>query len=125
MTIKKEDDILKLYQGDSGSLKVIGIPTDKNYQVYFQVQTKNREPIEPQIVKNSDFKDFVILPITTELTDKLAVRSNRTYEIYTYGIKLCHLDGQIKTENTVSIKGQNFGSYSYMHVYPKKVEGPA
>lgn len=123
MTIKKEDGILKLYQGDSGLLKVSGIPIDKNYQVYFQIQTKDRVLIEPQIVEESNFKDFVIFPITPELTDKLVVRSNRAYEIYTYGIKLCHLDGQVETEHTVLTKGQNFGSYSYMHVYPKKVEG--
>lgn len=124
MTIIQENGILKLYQGDTGLLKISGIPADKNYRVFFQVQTKDRTLIEPQMFVESNFEDSVILQITADLTDQLTVSANKRYEVYTYGIKLCYSDEQIEDiENTVFIKGQSFGSESRIYVYPKKVEG--
>ena len=40
-----EDGTIYIHQGDSGEIVVSGIPTDKDYTVYFAIKDKDRKTI--------------------------------------------------------------------------------
>ncbi len=53
--IVDENGDISLVQGDSGTLSVEGLNTDKNYTVYFAIQDKNRKPVGNEIYLCSNF----------------------------------------------------------------------
>jgi len=109
------------YQGDSGSLTINGIPTDKNYTVYFAIQNEKRLPIGSEIYVSSNNNTSVIFSITPSLTNLLTVKANEDYATYYYGVKLC--DSGTNLEDTLQIAGSALGDLNTITVYPKKVEG--
>lgn len=72
-TIDKDGNIT-LIQGDSGELVINGLPTDKNYSVYFAIQDENRNPIGSEIELDTNNSSSVIFTITGSLTNLLTVK---------------------------------------------------
>ena len=114
-----EDGTITLVQGDSGEIIVSGLDKNKNYDVYFAIQTLKRQPVASEIKVQSNFSDMVTFVLTAEFTDLLTVPKSKEYEIYQYGIKLCTTD----TEDTALIANNDYGSVNRLIVYPKIVEG--
>mgnify|MGYP006952227194 FL=1 len=119
-TIDKDGNIT-LIQGDSGELVINGLPTDKNYSVYFAIQDENRNPIGSEIELNTNNSSSVIFTITGSLTNLLTVKKDDETATYYYGIKLCNKDDFM--EDTLLIGNTQIGSLNTITVYPKKVEG--
>jgi len=115
-----ENGNISLVQGDSGTLVVDGIDTDKNYTVYLGIQDKNRTPVGSELYVNSNNLSSVVFTLTGDFTDLLAVGKNENAAIYYYGIKVCDSESQL--EDTLLISG-DIGSLNSITVYPKKVEG--
>jgi len=116
-----ESGNITCYQGDSGSLTINGIPTDKNYTVYFAIQNEKRQAIGNEIYVSSNNASNVVFSITPSLTNLLTVKANEDYAIYYYGVKLC--DNNTNLEDTLQIAGSALGDLNTITVYPKKVEG--
>lgn len=108
------------FQGDSGEINIDGLPTDKNYQVYFAVRDLKRNPVGFEISVDSEGRDLITIAVPPTLSDTWKVKSNEEFATYHYGFKICDGAG---FEDTLSIAGSTFGDYSEIHVYPKKVEG--
>lgn len=108
-------------QGDSGTLSVSGIPTDKNYTVYFAIQDENRNSIGTELYVNTNRNSTVMFIITGVLTDLLKVKKGEETATYYYGIKLC--DTEDNTEDTLLLGNSSIGDRTSITVYPKKVEG--
>lgn len=119
-TIDKDGNIT-LIQGDSGELVINGLPTDKNYSVYFAIQDENRNPIGSEIELDTNNSSSVIFTIPGSLTNLLTVKKDDETAAYYYGIKLCNKDDFM--EDTLLIGNTQIGSLNTITVYPKKVEG--
>ena len=119
-TIDKDGNIT-LIQGDSGELVINGLPTDKNYSVYFAIQDENRNPIGSEIELDTNNSSSVIFTITGSLTNLLTVKKDDETATYYYGIKLCNKYDFM--EDTLLIWNTQIGSLNTITVYPKKVEG--
>jgi hypothetical protein len=115
-----ENGNISLIQGDSATLVIDGIDTDKNYTVYFGIKDKNREPIGSELFVNSNNLSCVAFELTADFTNLLTVGKNENAAIYYYGIKVC--DPETQKEDTLIISG-DIGTLNTITVYPKKVEG--
>ena len=115
-----ENGTITCYQGDSGEINITGLPTDKNYTVYFAVRDTKRNPVGFEIPVITDGNDLITITVPPNLSDTWKVKSNEEFATYHYGFKIC--DG-FGFEDTLSIAGSTFGDYNEIHVYPKKVEG--
>ncbi len=118
--IDKNGDIT-LIQGDSGTITVNGIKTDKSYTVHFGIQDRKRRPVGNEIVVNSNGMSTVVFELTGNYTDLLTVDKNKNFEIYFYGVKIC--DEASNYENTLIFGNGGIGSLNTITVFPKKVEG--
>ncbi len=115
-----ENGNITLIQGDSGTLLVNGINTDKNYTIYLAIQDKNRNPIGSELYVSSNKASSVVFELTGDYTDLMKVPKNATSEVYFYGIKQCSDDG---LESTFLIGSDDIGYQNTITVFPKKVEG--
>lgn len=115
-----ENGNITLVQGDSGQLVVNGLPTDKDYTVYFAIQDENRKPIGEEIQVNSNKASTVVFVLLGSLTDLLTVKKGEDTAIYYYGLKICDSSG---LEDTMLIGNSIIGEKNTITVYPKKVEG--
>ena len=109
------------YQGDSGELTINGLPTDKNYKLYFAVQDTNYKPFGSEIEVDTNQSPTVVISIPASLSDLWVIPRGESYATYYYGVKIC--DSETGKEDTLMIGGSDFGDYSELIVYPKKVEG--
>lgn len=109
------------YQGDSGEITFSGIPTDKNYKLYFAVQDENRKLINEikDVATNKNPNVTVLIP--ANFSDEWKVSAGDEFTTYYYGVKIC--DPTNGKEDTLMIGNSTFGDYSELIVYPKKVEG--
>lgn len=112
---------ISLTQGDSGTIVVEGLNTDKNYTVYFGIKDKNRNSVADELYVSSNKNDSVTFVLNAEYTDLLTVDKNNPYEIYYYGIKACYEDDNY--EDTLVVSDGDIGDMNAIIVYPKKVEG--
>lgn len=119
ITIDKNGN-LSLIQGDSGTLLINGINTDRNYTVYFAIQDKHRKTIGNELQVSSNKSDTVVFELTGNFTDLMTVPKNENYEIYYYGLKVCSDDN---LEDTLLIGSNEIGNLNTITVFPKKVEG--
>ena len=115
-----EQGNMTCYQGDSGSLTVNGLNTDKNYTVYFAVRDEQRNPVGDEICVSADHSPCVTIEIPATLTDLWKVKKGQDYATYYYGLKSCDEFGH---EDTLMIAGSDYGDRATITVYPKKVEG--
>jgi len=112
---------ITMIQGDSGTIVIEGLSTDKNYAVYFAVQNKNRVPIGDELTLNSNYASSVIFHLTGSYTDAFTVPKGESCETYYYGIKIC--DSANNIEDTLILADSDLGELNTITVYPKKVEG--
>lgn len=112
---------ITLVQGDSGELMVNGLPTDRNYKLFFAIQDENRKPIGSEIELDTNKQSALLISIIGSLTDLLTVKLGDETATYYYGIKLCYQDDFL--EDTLLIGGSKMGNLNTITVYPKKVEG--
>lgn len=107
-----------IYKGDSGEIVVSGLPTDKNYKVYFSIKDlKNRTINSLDVMSN--FNDSVTFSITSEFSDMLLVPKDEEVGFYSYGIKTIDDNG---VENTLFVDGSCYGETNRVLVFPEKVE---
>lgn len=117
------DDLgnINLVQGDSGTLIVDGILTDKNYSVYFAFYNSNRIIVGEELCVNSNYNSVVTFAISGELTNLLTVNPEDETAEYYYGLKVC--DPLTNYEDTLIVGDGEIGALNSVIVYPKKVEG--
>ena len=120
--VDTETGAITLVQGDSGTLVVSGIDTDKNYKVFFSIYDENGVIIGNDLYVNSNYSPVVTFKIPPSLTDLLIVNGgiNDTAEYY-YGIKTCFEETDF--EDTLCVGNRDIGELNTITVYPKKVEG--
>ena len=121
-----KNGIVKIIQGDTGYILVDGIPTDKNYDVYFAIRRKDRTLVTPEEIKvPTEGKCEIEIPITKKISELLEVPLNAMCEIYYWGVKLC--DPDTGNEDTMRVGecacGGWFGKWNRLYAYPKIVEG--
>lgn len=112
---------ITLIQGDSGELVVNGLPTDRNYKIFFAIQDENRNPIGTEIELETNKSPSIIFSIVGSLTDLLTVKRGDDTATYYYGIKLCNQEDFF--EDTLLIGDSKLGELNAITVFPKKVEG--
>lgn len=115
------DGTIKMYRGDTGTIRLCGIPTDDDYTVCFAIQNASREPIGDEIKVHSAHESEVKIKIDQVLSNKLKVEGDKKLETYYYGVKVCSSDKQV--ENTAFVGGNDFGMLNKIVVYPLKCEG--
>ena len=114
---------LELIQGDSGDIVISGLPTDKNYTIFFAFIKENKQLFGDEISLDCNKQDVVNIHIPASFTDNLTVDTeNEDTGTYYYGLKLCTSDGI--DEQTLLI-GENATplDFNKVTVYPKRVEG--
>lgn len=119
--IVDENGEITMVQGDSGELVVTGLPTDKNYKVYFAIQDKDRNPVGDELSIDSNQSSSVVFALTGNLTDLLEVDKKSKNAKYYYGVKVC--SSTDSTEDTVILGNGEIGSLNSITVYPRKVKG--
>ena len=121
MTIKKDrDNTIKMYQGDTGRIRFKGFKTDKNYLISFVIYNSKRKIIS-EIKIYTEKQDYITVNITQDISNKLTVAPNLSYETYYYGIKKNNID--TKTEDTMTIGNSKFGEQNKFIVFALKAEG--
>ena len=120
-----EKGTMRIRKGDSGSLKIKGIPTDKNYKVYFAVYDPvTGEIVIPEIIVESKKSSEVTVVLSVDFTNSL--EGTEKGRRYSYGIKLCD---EAKEETVVPSVVKDSRGVSVMQrppdfvVYSAKVEG--
>lgn len=116
-----ENGDIEMVQGDSGSIVIEGLSTDKNYTVWLGIQDSKRRSIGDEIYVYSNNQPSVIFTLTSDFTDLLTVGKNKPYEVYYYGIKVCAPEENI--EDTLILGNGTIGDCNTITVFPKKVEG--
>lgn len=123
-----KNGVLKIIQGDTGSIVVDGIPTDKSYEVYLAIRNpETRELVFEELKIDSEGLDEVEFEITKAMSEKLEVPINRQCSMFYWGVKLCDPDTGL--EDTLRVgecrccDGGYFGKWNRLYVYPKIVEG--
>ena len=62
---------ITLIQGDSGSLVINGLKTDKNYTVFFAIQDSNRKPVGNEFQVNTNKASSIVFELTGDFTELL------------------------------------------------------
>ena len=112
---------ITLVQGDSGDITFDGIPTNKDYEVFFAIQDDKRRPIGDEVSIMSNFLSSVVISVPATLTDLLEVKSGQDTAEYYYGVKIC--DAESGLEDTMILGGNEIGDLNTITVYPRKVKG--
>ena len=93
------DTDLKLYCGDTGNLRITGIPTTKNYKMYLEIISARTQQSVFEICVDSNYQDNVLFVIDAEHSDLLTVPNINTPETYYWSVKIC--DPEIGSEDTI------------------------
>lgn len=112
---------ITMTQGDSIEIVINGIPTDKNYKVYFAAQNEERLPIGSEIMVESFNQPSVAIKLLGNYTNQFTVNEDSKSQKYYYGIKLC--SDEANTEETLLLGDSEIGGLNTITVYPRKVEG--
>lgn len=116
---------LYMFQGDTGNIRVNGIPETADYSVYFELRSMDgtsmlREPI----VVQSKHKSSIVIGLPAYITDDIPPGT------YCYAIKLCLNKGEYVSEETVIPPLKNTGTSpttfknkALFLIYPKQIEG--
>lgn len=107
-------------QGDSGSLSLSGIPSDKEYVLYWACRdSKNNIITELSAVP---VEGAVTFKFTPAITGTWTVPSGMRNKTYYWAVKLCYADEDY--EDTLIVgKNKTIASVNKLIVYPKVVEG--
>lgn len=112
---------ITLVQGDSGEITFDGIPTNRDYKVFFAIQDDKRRPIGDEVSVMSNYMSSVVISVPSTLTDLLTVKAGQDTAEYYYGVKIC--DEATGLEDTMILGGNEIGDLNTITVYPRKVEG--
>ena len=118
-----ENGGITLIQGDSGTLTVNDLPTDKSYTVYFAIKDKKRNTIGSEMSLVSNAQSAVSFFISADLTNLLTVPLSKESEEYYYGVKICATVNDVTSEETLIIGESDISDMNTITVYPKRVEG--
>ena len=88
-----ENGNITLIQGDSGSLVINGLKTDKNYTVFFAIQDSNRKPVGNELQVNTNKASSIVFELTGDFTDLLVM------EISAVLIQLLFFQRKLKVPN--------------------------
>lgn len=108
-----------IYKGDSGDIVVSGLPTDKNYNVYFTVKDLKNRTVASCLEIPTNYKSSVTFSITSNFSNMLKVPENEEVGFYFYGLKTVDEDGN---ENTLFVNDCCYGEQNKVIVFPPKVE---
>lgn len=108
-----------IYKGDSGEVVVSGLPTDKDYSVYFTVKDSKNKTVANCLEVKSNYNSTVTFIITSEFSNLLTIPRNEEVGFYKYGLKTVDSDG---VENTLFLEGCCYGDTNNIIVFPEKVE---
>lgn len=111
---------IKTIQGDSGKFDAVGVPTDKNYEVYFGFKDGNRQLVGFELMVYSGYQPIVTFKITPSLTNLLTVPLGEETATYYHYVKICYKDDDF--EDTQQIGNQPIGTNTTT-VEPKGLEG--
>lgn len=112
---------ITLVQGDDGTVTFDGIPTDRNYTVFFAIQDDKRRPIGDEVYVMSNNMSSVDISVPSSLTDLLTVKAGQETAEYYYGVKICDEDTGL--EDTMILGNNEIGDLNTITVYPRKVKG--
>ena len=112
---------ITLVQGDNGDITFDGIPTDRNYEVFFAIQDDKRRPIGDEVSVMSNNMSSVVISVPSTLTDLLTVKAGQDTAEYYYGVKIC--DEATGLEDTMILGNNEIGDLNTITVYPRKVKG--
>ena len=112
---------ITLVQGDDGDITFDGIPTDRNYEVFFAIQDDKRRPIGDEVSVMSNNMSSVVISVPSTLTDLLTVKAGQDTAEYYYGVKIC--DEATGLEDTMILGNNEIGDLNTITVYPRKVKG--
>lgn len=122
MTAKiQADGMILTYQGDTILFTSSGVPTDREYVVYFSVKelTSDTDVIE-QILCSVE-NGTVTVHVTPNITDLIPVPEGKKFKDYRYALKACSIDGT--TEHTLQIGKNDVGVETKLRVFRKQSEG--
>lgn len=108
-----------IYQGDSGDIVVSGLPTDKNYKVYFTIKDLDNKTVASRLEVESNYSDSVTFFLTSEYTSLLTVPKNEDVGFYKYGLKTVDAEGD---ENTLFVNDSCYEDINSIIVFAEKVE---
>lgn len=111
---------ISTFCGDTGRITISGIPTDKNYYIYFALRDRQRNFIFEEY-KESLMNTSVTFDFDAEFTNTLEVPESLKYETFYYGVKVC--DASTLTEDTATVQNQCYGKLNEFRVYPMAAEG--
>ena len=81
---------IHLFKGDSGNITFKGIPTDKNYTVYFAISDPDTNiTVGNELSVNSNYNNSVTFSLSAGYTDQLLLNTDEMFAVYQYGLKLC------------------------------------
>lgn len=119
---------IKFYKGDSGNIKVEGIPTDKSYDIYFTARDYTKDTVVLEKMVKSEGKSFVIFSFSSADTDLFDLSKGAPYAIYKWGLKMCDPDTGLEDTLIPSVTFDESGNPIFskpvkIYVYPLYVEG--
>lgn len=117
--VDEETGDIECRQGDTGKIVISGIPTDKEYLLYFSIYDNDRKILHEQSARPSEGQVTFNLP--PAVTDNLTVAKGVKYATYYWGIKLCYEPDDY--EDTLLVGDKSIGDVNKIKVYPKIVEG--
>lgn len=114
-----ENGNIYIYRGDSGTVVVTGLPTDKNYRVWFAIKDLNGKTVATRLEVYSNYSSSVSFLISSEFSKMLTIPKNEEIGFYRYGLKTIDEEGD---EDTLFVGDCSYGEYNNVFVFPEKVE---
>ena len=118
---------IKIYRGDTGNIKTVGLPEGKSVKVSFAISEDETDKIILEKELNTEGAESVIFKLSAEDTELMEVAPEEKYHIYYYGVKLTQEDGAEDTLIPRVIfdeqKNPIFQKPNKIYCYPKYVEG--
>ena len=118
---------IKIYRGDTGNIKIVGLPEGKSVKVSFAISEDETDKIILEKELNTEGSESVIFKLSAEDTELMEVAPEEKYHIYYYGVKLTQEDGAEDTLIPRVIfdeqKNPIFQKPNKIYWYPKYVEG--
>lgn len=118
---------IKIYRGDTGNIKIIGLPKGKSVKVSFAISEDETDKIILEKELNTEGLESVIFKLSAEDTELMEIAPEEKYHIYYYGVKLTQEDGAEDTLIPRVIfdeqKNPIFQKPNKIYCYPKYVEG--
>lgn len=109
-------------RGDHGKLYLYGIPTDKDYTLYFAARD-SKGVIFYETSTIPDESGEALFFFSPSVTDKWEVPGGAKSKVYYWAVKLSYEPEDFE-ETLIIGKNKTMASANRLIVYPKTVEGP-